>query len=70
MIVYLDDDLDNGHLIALGAVHGHVFVSLRAVGTNGQHDAKHPLYAALNSLPILSRNASDYQALHEGSRRG
>ena len=65
MTVYLDDDLDSGHLITLGEIHGHVFVSPRTVGTSGQHDAKHLLYAALNRFPILSRNAGDYQALHE-----
>ena len=64
MICYLDDDLDSGHLIKLGAAHGHVFVSPRAVGTSGQHDARHLLYAALHGYPILSRNAGDYQSLH------
>jgi hypothetical protein len=43
IVCYLDDDLDSDHLIKLGATHGHVFISPRAVGTRGQHDARHLL---------------------------
>ena len=65
MICYLDDDLDSDRLIRLAESRSHRLISPRSVEMSGSHDALHFLYAASHNLPILTRNASDFEALHE-----
>ena len=65
MICYLDDDLDHDLLIRLGAARSHRLISPRALGYSGKHDALHFLYAVSQAMPLLTRNASDFEALHE-----
>jgi hypothetical protein len=65
MICYLDDDVDQDLLIRLAAKQGHQLISPRAVGHSGDSDALQFLYAASRGMPILTRNASDFEALHE-----
>lgn len=65
MTCYLDDDLDQDLLIRLGAARSHRLISPRTLGRSGNHDALHFLYAASQDLPLLTRNAKDFAALHE-----
>jgi hypothetical protein len=65
MICYLDDDLDQDLLIRLAAVRSHQLISPRSLGRSGNHDAVHFLYAVSQWIPIMTRNADDFQALHE-----
>src|SRR5688572_19642055 len=65
MICYLDDDIDQDLLIQLAAKRGHRLISPRTVGNSGQPDALHFLYALTQQMPIVTRNASDFEALHE-----
>lgn len=65
MICYLDDDVDQDLLIRLGAKYAHQLVSPRSLNRSGDHDALHFLYAASQQMPIMTRNASDFEALHE-----
>lgn len=65
MICYLDDDVDQDLLIRLGAARSHRLVSPRSIGKSGDHDALHFLYAASQGTPLMTRNANDFEALHE-----
>lgn len=65
MICYLDDDLDGDRLIKQAAAHSHRLLSPRSIGTAGIHDALHFLRATREQVPILTRNASDFDALHK-----
>jgi hypothetical protein len=65
MICYLDDDLDQDLLIRFAALRSHRLISPRALGRSGDHDALHFLYAVSQGLPVLTRNARDFAALHE-----
>jgi hypothetical protein len=65
MICYLDDDLDQDLLIRLSARRAHQLISPRSVGTSGDPDALHFLYAVSQQIPIMTRNARDFEALHE-----
>lgn len=65
MICYLDDDLDQDLLIRLGSSRSHRLESPRAVARAGGHDAVHFLYAVSQRIPLLTRNARDFRALHE-----
>lgn len=65
MTCYLDDDRDQDLLIRLAALRSHRLVSPRALGRSGDHDASHFLYAVSQSVPLLTRNARDFAALHE-----
>ena len=65
MICYLDDDLDSDRLIGLGAAYSHQFLSPRSLGSMGMHDALHFLRATREGAPILTKNVSDFEALHE-----
>jgi hypothetical protein len=65
MICYLDDDVDNDLLVRLGAASSHQLVSPRSVGRSGDRDALQFLYAASRQMPIITRNANDFEALHE-----
>jgi hypothetical protein len=64
MTCYLDDDVDQDLLIRLAAVRSHRLISPRSLGNSGQHDALHFLYAISQRIPILTRNANDFKALH------
>ena len=65
MICYVDDDLDSDRLIRQADARSHRLISPRSVEMSGSHDALHFLYAASHNLPILTRNVSDFEALHE-----
>ena len=65
MICYLDDDVDQDRLIRLGAMRSHRLLSPRSLGHSGCHDALHFLHAASQQIPLLTRNANDFEALHE-----
>lgn len=65
MTCYLDDDLDQDLLVRLAASRSHRLISPRAIGRSGDHDASHFLYAASQCLPLMTRNAKDFTALHE-----
>ena len=65
MICYLDDDVDQDLLIRLGSKRSHQLISPRSVGNSGNPDALQFLYAASRQVPIITRNASDFEALHE-----
>lgn len=65
MTCYLDDDLDQDRLIRLAALRSHRLISPRTLGRSGDHDALHFLYAVSQGLPVLTRNAKDFAALHE-----
>lgn len=64
MICCLDDDLDEDLLIRLASACGHQLISPRSVSQSGKHDALHFLYAVTNQVPILTRNARDFEPLH------
>jgi hypothetical protein len=65
MICYLDDDVDQDLLIRLGAARSHQLISPRSLGRSGDRDALQFLYAATQRIPIMTRNANDFEALHE-----
>lgn len=65
MICYLDDDVDQDLLIRLAAAHSHRLISPRSLGHSGDHDALHFLRAVSKCLPVITRNATDFAALHE-----
>lgn len=65
MICYRDDDVDQDLLVQLAAARSHNLISPRLVGRSGQQDALHFLYAAAQRIPIMTRNANDFEALHE-----
>ncbi len=65
MICYLDDDVDQDLLIRLATARSHRRVSPRSIGNSGHHDALHFLYAASQQIPLLTRNANDFESLHE-----
>ncbi len=65
MICYLDDDVDQDLLIRLAAARPHRLVSPRTLSRSGDHDAVHFLYAVAQRIPLMTRNARDFAALHE-----
>ena len=65
MTCYLDDDVDQDRLIRLATAHSHRLISPRSLGLSGQHDARHFLYAISQHIPLMTRNASDFESLHE-----
>jgi len=65
MTCYLDDDVDQDLLIRLAVAHSHRLISPRSLGQSGQHDALHFLYAVSQRTPLMTRNANDFEALHE-----
>ena len=65
MTCYLDDDVDQDLLIRLASAHAHRLISPRSLGQSGQHDALHFLYAVSQRIAIMTRNANDFEALHE-----
>ena len=65
MTCYLDDDVDQDLLIRLAAARSHRLLSPRSLGQSGQHDALHFLYAVSQHTPLMTRNANDFEALHE-----
>ncbi len=65
MICYLDDDIDQDLLIRLAAARSHQLLSPRSLGHSGDHDALHFLRAVSQRIPVMTRNAKDFEALHE-----
>ena len=65
MTCYLNDDLDQDLPIQLAALRSHRLISPRTLGRSGDHDALHFLYAVSQRVPVLTRNAEDFAALHE-----
>ncbi|MCS7264447.1 MAG: DUF5615 family PIN-like protein [Armatimonadetes bacterium] len=66
--IYLDDCLDDDHLIALLRQEGFVVISPRKVGTIGLSDEEHLNYCARNGYAILTADADDFSDLHENWR--
>jgi len=65
MICYLDDAVDQDLLIQLAAASSHQLISPRTLGRSGDSDAMHFLYATTQRMPIMTRNASDFEGRHE-----
>lgn len=65
MTCYLDDDVDQDLLIRLATARSHRHISPRSLGQSGQHDARNFLYAVSQRTPLMTRNASDFESLHE-----
>ncbi len=65
MTCYLDDDVDQDVLIRLATARAHSLVSPRTLGQSSQHDALHFLHAISQRMPIMTRNARDFEAIHE-----
>lgn len=65
MRCYVDDDLDSDVLLRLANKQGHQLTSPRSVGMRGIRDAAHLTYSVQQSLPLLSGNTGDFEALHE-----
>ena len=65
MTCYLDDDVDQELLIRLAMARSHRLISPRSLGQSGQCDALHFLYAVSQRTPLMTRNANDFEALHE-----
>jgi hypothetical protein len=58
-------ELPQDLLIRLTAARPHRLVSPRTLGRSGDHGAVHLLYAVLQRIPLMTRNARDFAALHE-----
>lgn len=65
MEVYLDDDIDDDHLIALARREQHRLTSPRVIGRRGAHDAVHLREAIQRQLPLVTRNYKDFSHLHD-----
>lgn len=65
MICYLDDALDHDLLIRVATARGHRLISPRSINPSGKHDALHFLNAVSNKMPIITRDADDFEALHD-----
>jgi len=63
--LYLDDCLDSDRLLVTLVSAGHRTVSPRAVGTSGARDYQHLEYASAHGLALLTRNAEDFEKLHD-----
>lgn len=64
MILYLDDDSINPHLVRLLTADGHDVQVPAAVGLAGRLDAEHLTHAAKDGRVLLTHNYRDYNALH------
>jgi len=63
--IYLDDCVDDDHLIAALQKEGFKVVSPRRVGTMGWSDKAHLEFCAQQGFVILTANADDFHDLHE-----
>jgi hypothetical protein len=65
--LYLDDCANSDLLAYLLAQAGHTVVRPTDVGTSGEDDAVHFVYAQTRGLVLITKNPPDFQALHQGS---
>src|SRR5437870_691449 len=64
MNLYLDDNINKGHLAGRLRKAGHSVVLPAAVGLAGAIDSKHFLYAIENQLVLLTKDHEDFFVLH------
>jgi len=65
LTIYLDDCVDDDHLIAALQKEGFKVFSPRKVGTSGWSDEAHLEFCAQQGFAILTANADDFHDLHE-----
>jgi predicted nuclease of predicted toxin-antitoxin system len=65
MRLYIDDDSADPQLIRLLRRDGHEVQAPADVGLTGQRDQVHLAHAVRDQRAVLTRNAIDFEALHD-----
>jgi predicted nuclease of predicted toxin-antitoxin system len=65
MMLYIDDDSIDPHLIRLLRRDGHDVQVPADVGLAGRSDQVHLAHAIRNRRALLTRNCDDFEALHD-----